>query len=111
MEEPLRVDMQGELLLTVHDSVGFECPDKYVHQLPEFIKEYGMRRINNRYPWLPVPFSWDVEVGPSYGELMSVDNYVKKMGNVTHIIPENPADRDDFIEQEVRAEFEELVAS
>ena len=111
MEEPLRVDMQGELLLTVHDSVGFECPDKYVHQLPEFIKEYGMRRINNRYPWLPVPFSWDVEVGPSYGELMSVDNYVKKMGNVTHIVPENPADRDEFIEQEVRAEFEELVAS
>jgi DNA polymerase I-like protein with 3'-5' exonuclease and polymerase domains len=111
MEEPLRVDMQGELLLTVHDSVGFECPEKYVHQLPEFIKEYGMRRINNRYPWLPVPFSWDVEVGPSYGELMSVDNYIKKMGNVTHIVPENPADRDDFIEQEVRAEFEELVAS
>jgi DNA polymerase I-like protein with 3'-5' exonuclease and polymerase domains len=111
MEEPLRVDMQGELLLTVHDSVGFECPDKYVHQLPEFIKEYGMRRINNRYPWLPVPFSWDVEAGPSYGELMSIDNYVKKMENVTHIVPENPADRDDFIEQEVRAEFEELITS
>ena len=111
MEEPLRRDMQGSLLLTVHDSIGFECPDKYVHQLPEFIKEYGMRRINNRYPWLPVPFSWDIEVGPSYGELTSVENYLKKMDNVTHIIPENPADRDDFIEQEVRAEFEELIAS
>jgi DNA polymerase-1 len=111
MEEPLRVDMQGELLLTVHDSVGFECPNKYVHQLPEFIKEYGMRRVNNRYPWLPVPFSWDVEAGPSYGELTSIDNYIKKMENVAHIIPENPADRYEFIEQEIRADLEELVAS
>jgi len=72
---PLR-DLRAQLLITVHDSLVFEMPKEYVSQVPDLIKQYGVDRIAKKYPWLPVPFAWDVEVGPSYGELQSVDKYL-----------------------------------
>ncbi len=74
-DQPIR-DMGGRLLITVHDSLVFELPKQYVSQMPDFIEEYGVKKVAKEYPWLPVPFSWDVEVGPSYGELQSVDRYL-----------------------------------
>lgn len=72
-------DMGGRLLLTVHDSIGGQVKKEYVHQLPDLFQKYGTDNVAPRCPWLPVPYKWDVEVGPSYGELMSVPKYLASM--------------------------------
>jgi len=69
-------DLGGRQLITVHDSLVMEVPKTQVHQMPGLIEEYGVRRVAQNYPWLPVPFSWDVEVGPSYGELQDINHYL-----------------------------------
>lgn len=76
LEGPLTRDMGGRLLLTVHDSIGFEVPKKYAHQLPDFIYEHLEKGAATQHPWLPVAFKWDYEVGPSYGELKALDAYL-----------------------------------
>jgi DNA polymerase I-like protein with 3'-5' exonuclease and polymerase domains/uracil-DNA glycosylase len=106
IEAPLYHDLRGELLLTVHDSIGFECPKNYVSQIPDFIKKYAVDYVTDRYAWLPVPFQWDVEAGNSYGELMSIPNYLKTIENEHYPVPENPEDKDDFIEIEVREDLD-----
>jgi len=103
VDGPIR-DLQGRLLITVHDSIVFELPLKYVSQMPELFKEYGVRRVAKKYPWLPVPFAWDVEVGQSYGELQSVESYLS----------ENPVvafDQQDYdiLEEEIRQDFTNLA--
>jgi DNA polymerase I-like protein with 3'-5' exonuclease and polymerase domains len=69
-------DLKGRLLLTVHDSIGFQVPKKYAHQIPEIFKKYGTERVARECPWLPVPYRWDVELGPSYGEVMGAEKYL-----------------------------------
>jgi DNA polymerase I-like protein with 3'-5' exonuclease and polymerase domains len=97
-------DLGGRMLITVHDSLVFEVDKKYVSQLPDLINEYGVKRVAQRYPWLPVPFKWDIKVGPSYGETMLIPKYLK---DHTPVITQ--ADQDAFIEHEIRSEFEELA--
>lgn len=109
IEAPLLRDFRGKLLLTVHDSIGFECPKGYVSQIPDFIKEYGTTRIGKNYPWLPVPFQWDVEAGPSYGELMSIPKYIESIKDLAFIVPNRPEDNDDYIEQEIREDLDAHV--
>jgi hypothetical protein len=94
-------DIHGEMLITVHDSLVFEIPPEYVSQLPALIQQYGVDRIARKYPWLPVPFSWDIEVGPSYGELQSIDRYLKQH---TFQIPAGTGDMIDEIE--IRQNFQ-----
>jgi len=79
---PLTRDLRGDLLLTVHDSVGFQIPQKYASQVPDFIQEYGVRQVAKKYPWLEVPFQWDVEMGPSYGEVVDFKTYFQEEGVV-----------------------------
>lgn len=69
-------ELDGHQLITVHDSLVLEIPKKYVSQIPDLIEEYGVKRVAKNYPWLPVPFSWDVEAGPSYGELQPIEHYL-----------------------------------
>lgn len=76
-EGPLR-DMGGRILLTVHDSLGFEVRKKYVSHLPDFVEEVLKKGATKKFSWLPVDFAWDYEVGPSYGELMPYHQYVSK---------------------------------
>lgn len=76
MDAPLRSEFGGRMLLTVHDSLVFQFPKKYIHQLRPFVKEYAEARVTKKYPWLPVPFAADVEVGDNYGECQSIDKYV-----------------------------------
>lgn len=97
-------DLGGRMLITVHDSLVFEVSKKYITQLPDLIEEYGVKRVAKRYPWLPVPFKWDIKVGPSYGETMLIPKYLKDHTPVVTL-----ADQDAFIEQEIRSEFEELA--
>lgn len=76
IDEPLRNDIGGRLLLTVHDSLVLQWPKKHLSQLKGFVKHYAEDRVTQKYPWLPVPFKADTEVGPSYGECQGLDKYI-----------------------------------
>jgi uracil-DNA glycosylase family 4 len=79
LDRVLRKDFQGRMLLTVHDSVVFEYPKKYIHQLKDFLLYYGEQKVKENFPWLPVPFKIDIEVGPSYGEVHNIDKYIANL--------------------------------
>jgi DNA polymerase I-like protein with 3'-5' exonuclease and polymerase domains len=79
VSEVIERDLKGRLLLTVHDSIGFQVPKKYAHQVPEIFKKYGTDRVAKACPWLPVPYRWDVELGPNYGEVIGADKYLAKL--------------------------------
>ncbi len=89
--------LQGEMLLTVHDSMTFELPSSMVDLqevtvqrnglektvlmdkkglVHEFMDEWIVQRVKDKYDWLPVPFLYDVEIGPSYGEVKEVERWV-----------------------------------
>jgi DNA polymerase-1 len=70
-------EIGGRLCITVHDSIVATVKKKYVHQLPAFLDHYCVQRVAQKYPWLPVAFACDIEVGPSYGETTSIDRYLK----------------------------------
>jgi DNA polymerase I-like protein with 3'-5' exonuclease and polymerase domains len=65
-------EIGGNILLTVHDSGVFDPEKKYAHQMKDIIHEYGVRQVAKKYPWIPVPFSWDCEAGPNYGETVLI---------------------------------------
>lgn len=96
--DPVIRKLGGRQLITVHDSLVMEVPKDKVEQVRDVIYEYGVDRVAQNYPWLPVPFSWDVEVGPSYGELQDVEKYLKQSA------PEEP-EQDDFEDHEIRNEL------
>lgn len=62
-------EIGAEMLITVHDSVVFQMPEKNLHMLHDFLDHWIVERVAEKYDWLPVPFLYDVEVGPSYGEV------------------------------------------
>lgn len=64
------------LLLTVHDSIVLQWPKEIITALKPWMTYYGTDRVREKYPWLPVPFTMDIECGPSYGECMPVDKYL-----------------------------------
>lgn len=99
--DPLVHDLKGRLLLTVHDSIGFEIPKKYITQLPDFVDRYLNVKRNTLYSWLPVDFSWDFEVGPNYGELKPYDAYIQNK-DIQEIIN---AAAEAYTEEEVRLEL------
>jgi len=70
-------DMGGAYHATVHDSIVFSIPHKYTSQIKDVIYEYGTRRVAKRFNWLTVPFLWDVDAGPNYGEVNPIDDYLK----------------------------------
>jgi DNA polymerase-1 len=61
----------GEVLLTVHDSIAGTIAVSRLMELRAFFDYYVVQRVKERFPWLPVPFAYDLEVGASYGELVS----------------------------------------
>lgn len=76
--EALERDMGGSVLLTVHDSIGFQVPRKYAHQMPDLFKKLGTDKIAelNRH-WLKSPYRWDLTLGASYGEQDDAAEYIK----------------------------------
>lgn len=72
----LENDLKGRVLLTVHDSIGFQVPKIYASQIPDLLTELGTKRVAKECPWLPVPYRWDVELGANYGELQSAKKYI-----------------------------------
>ena len=65
------------LLLTVHDSIVLQWPKKLLPALEPWLTHYGETRVRDKYPWLPVPFKMDIEVGDSYGECMPIPKYIQ----------------------------------
>jgi len=92
-------DLRGRLLGTVHDSIMFQVPKKYAHQVPAIFKEYGTDRVAKACPWLPVPYRWDVELGANYGSVMPAAKYIAGLP------PEITQQLDGCTEEEV---FEDL---
>jgi uracil-DNA glycosylase family 4 len=71
-------ELGGRTCLTVHDSIVTTVKRKYASQLPDFLDYYCRKRVKERFPWLPVDFTFDVGIGPSYGETIAVDQYLKQ---------------------------------
>jgi DNA polymerase I-like protein with 3'-5' exonuclease and polymerase domains len=77
MSEALIRDLGGRMLLTVHDSLGFQVPKKYAGQVKDLMYEYGTRQVAEMCPWLQgVPYRWDMKVGDSYACPTKLDDYV-----------------------------------
>ena len=86
-------ELGGEMLLTVHDSMVFEMPRSGLDiqkverngkrvlvdkrgTLHTFMDKWITQRVKDKYDWLPVPFLYDVEIGPSYGELKEINRWM-----------------------------------
>lgn len=104
VREVLERDMKGRMLLTVHDSLVFQVPKRYVHQVKDMLHELGTKRVARMCPWLPVDFKWDIEAGPSYGKLQGIDDYVKSLPQ--QVLLDEPQG---FTEEEMLAELRDTV--
>jgi DNA polymerase I-like protein with 3'-5' exonuclease and polymerase domains len=62
-------EIGGRLLLTVHDSIAGEILRSRVPEMKAFFDHWIVRRIEEQFGWMPVPFKYDLEIGPNYGEL------------------------------------------
>ncbi len=71
-------ELGGRLCITVHDSIVATVKKKYLTQVPDFLDHYCVKRVSEKYPWLPVAFACDYGVGPSYGETMKLEKYLKQ---------------------------------
>ena len=107
IEEPLERDLNGRLLLTVHDSIGLEMPKKYLSQLPDFVQKYLVQDVAKMCPWLPVAFAWDFEVGDNYGELKSLEKYVEGIPQEEKLTDAQQA----YDEEEVRTTLADIDAA
>lgn len=106
VEAPL-LDVGGRPLLTVHDSLGFQWPKKYLSQLPDFILYHLEQETGRRFPWLPVAFKWDFEIGPSYGEMSPFKQYMDNF-----IVQEAQDDvKEAYTEEEIRIELADAASS
>ena len=54
----------------------FQFPKKHLAELQDFVTHYAETRVRDKYPWLPVPFKVDIEVGSSYGECQPLAKYL-----------------------------------
>lgn len=75
-------ELGGRLCITVHDSIVGTIKKKFLHKAKAFFDLYCVQRVREKYPWLPVDFSYDLAVGDNYGETIDIDKYIAKMGPV-----------------------------
>lgn len=80
-------ELGGRLCITVHDSIVGTIKKKYLHLAQAFFQKYCVDRVAEKYPWLPVAFTCDIEVGPSYGETIKIKDYIAKHAPVA-VTPE-----------------------
>lgn len=65
-------ELEGRILITVHDSILFELPKANIHKIRPFLDLWITQRVAEQFDWLEVPFIYDADVGPSYGELKPI---------------------------------------
>jgi len=78
IDDHLEGELGGQLLITVHDSMTLEMPEKSVDKLFPFMDYWITQRIKDKFDWLPVPFLFDIAVGPNYGELVTLERKGKE---------------------------------
>ena len=74
--------IDGDVLLTVHDSMAGDCARADLPKLRAYFDHYIVAEVKRKFPWLPVPFKYDLEVGPNYGELVDyavLENGIESM--------------------------------
>jgi len=76
-------ELGGRLCITVHDSIVACVKKAYVKQLPDFLDYYAVKRVSEKYPWLPVSFTCDISVGSNYGELTKLHEYLAQQASKT----------------------------
>lgn len=76
-------DIGATMLLTVHDSMAGEIPYENIPLMREFFDKYIRDRVVEKFDWLPVPFAYDLDVGPSYGLALKYDLAVKPETELT----------------------------
>ena len=76
----------GRCCITVHDSIVGTIKKKYIHQAQDFFDHYCVKRVSEKFPWLPVSFAHDVSVGPNYGETIALADYIKRNA----LVPQTP---------------------
>lgn len=71
--DPQIETLGGRLLFSVHDSIVMELPKIQLSKLKQLLDLYIVEHIKQEFPWLPVPFLYDVEYGENYGELKELE--------------------------------------
>ena len=61
------IPLNGRVILTVHDSIGFQVPKGTPH-MKDLLDEVIVERTKRMFPWLPVMWKYDVGYGPNYGK-------------------------------------------
>lgn len=77
-------EIDAVMRLTVHDSMAGTIKKSRVKDMKAFFDKWLVQRIQERFPWMPVPFLYDLEVGPSYGEKMKLKDWLKEHENVAN---------------------------
>jgi len=101
----VKYDLGGQFHATVHDSIVFSIPPKYLSQIKPLMKEYGTDHVSQAFPWLTVPFLWDVEAGDNYGEVGNIDEYIKGHSTQGSTDDEHEIISDQDIIQELNESF------
>jgi DNA polymerase I-like protein with 3'-5' exonuclease and polymerase domains len=70
-------EIGAKALLTVHDSISGTIQKSRVKELKPFLDKYMIDRIKEKFPWLPVDFSYDLEIGKNYGQHIQYSEYIK----------------------------------
>lgn len=97
----------GRMCITVHDSIVGIIPKKALSKAKAFFEDIWVKRVSEKYPWLPVKFEVDLGVGPSYGETIPIEAYIEKNGIVEANTDEFLAFMDSETEAELRMTEEE----
>jgi len=69
-------EIRGRMMLTVHDSVVFECPESEVSKLPDFLQKHITEHISNEFPDIPVPMTFGYKIGWNYGDMYSLKDWI-----------------------------------
>lgn len=70
-------EIEAVMRLTVHDSMAGTVKKSRVHEMKAFFDYWLVQRVRERFPWMPVPFEYDLEIGPNYGEKDKYQQWVK----------------------------------
>jgi len=73
-----RSGISGRLLLTVHDSICLEMPDREISKLLPWLNQTVDQHIKKQFPDMPVSMPYDVDVGYSYGEKQDISKFVSQ---------------------------------
>ena len=70
-------EIRGRLLLTVHDSVVFECPESELDNIQGYLDKSITQHIASTFPDIPVSMPYGFKVGYNYGEMYSLKDWHK----------------------------------